>query len=758
MNNNNSKHSQKESNYSQRYSTRMSLVDRALVATLIGVVFVHEILIKEQRKWQQLLWETASQGPPKRMKLLIRNKNYLELSDAKSSNGDTLLHVAIKSGQLEIAILLVNEGKANVQQTDKEGNTPLHLASRAGYVTIVQCLIVEGAAKIEARNHLGFTPLFLACRYGRFEVVKCLVQDFSARTDRRFLFDDKNGQSCSVVTGTLLHHIVHSVRANTCLQLIQWLLLQTNASIFATDDEGNTLLHVACKRGQLEIVKWIIQFDRSTLSTEHRNHAGELPLHVAFSSGRVPLIKFLLAQKWTTPNHPLSSKDNHGNTPIHAISQIHGISWPDINQFLKSIIMKKHADVNVRNNEGLTPLHIAVRQQAGQMVAALAKLNSIKLNTQNHSGDTALMDAVQLACRNDYRGSDASFEMALCLAKQDRVNLNIKNKDKKTALHLAIERVELVRVLLERNQIDVNARDKHGDTLLHKACFAGKKEIVNLLIHDERTDMNLLNLSCNTPLHIACRREKVSIVASLVKTQKVQKSLISFNKDRDLPVHLACQAKVRYGRRHKSGCDAMKLIEALVSSGPINVNYGDKNGDTPIHTACNLGRLDLLECLFSNASPRVDVYVFNKKKDTPLHLACRKGRLDLVQCLMKKGKPYVNAANRHGVTPIHETCSLGQLHLFHCPLQGNRGGEISKPNKKRDTPLMLACQSQSKETLDLIFWMFSKRGAVIEVISARHPQNVSHEILPPHRGTGKINNNNKQEEKHTHSSKEGKKT
>jgi ankyrin repeat protein len=80
------------------------------------------------------------------------------------------LHLAARSGQQEIAQLLIDSG-ATVDIRDLSDYTPLHNAAWNGNLDIVKLLLNSGA-DITARNYSGLTPLACAYRNNQIEVIE----------------------------------------------------------------------------------------------------------------------------------------------------------------------------------------------------------------------------------------------------------------------------------------------------------------------------------------------------------------------------------------------------------------------------------------------------------------------------------------------------------------------------------------------------------------------------------------------------------
>ena len=80
------------------------------------------------------------------------------------------LHLAARSGQQEIAQLLIDSG-ATVDIRDLSDYTPLHNAVWNGNLDMVKLLLNAGA-DITARNYSGFTPLACAYRNNQIGVIE----------------------------------------------------------------------------------------------------------------------------------------------------------------------------------------------------------------------------------------------------------------------------------------------------------------------------------------------------------------------------------------------------------------------------------------------------------------------------------------------------------------------------------------------------------------------------------------------------------
>ena len=77
------------------------------------------------------------------------------------------------------------------------------------------------------------------------------------------------------------------------------------------DKDGNTLVHLAARRGQTEIVRYFIGLANPKIP-ELVNKNGETPLHCAAANGNLAVFKILSKNA-----KDMNPKANNGSTPLH---------------------------------------------------------------------------------------------------------------------------------------------------------------------------------------------------------------------------------------------------------------------------------------------------------------------------------------------------------------------------------------------------------------------------------------------------------
>ncbi|KAJ1819387.1 hypothetical protein LPJ75_001201 [Coemansia sp. RSA 2598] len=92
---------------------------------------------------------------------------------SRDKAGQTKLHRACNSGDLESVVELINQG-ADINMKDNAGWTPLHEAALEGHNSVVVALLRHGA-DFAAKGFGGDTPLHDACANGHYDVVRSLL-------------------------------------------------------------------------------------------------------------------------------------------------------------------------------------------------------------------------------------------------------------------------------------------------------------------------------------------------------------------------------------------------------------------------------------------------------------------------------------------------------------------------------------------------------------------------------------------------------
>lgn len=110
------------------------------------------------------------------------------LTESRSSDGWTPLHLAAFFGQAEIAeVLLANGAKVNARSSNPMQNTPLHAAAAGKHANLVSVLLAHGA-DVNSQQQGGWTALHAAAQNGDIELARLLLAlgaDANPRADNQ---------------------------------------------------------------------------------------------------------------------------------------------------------------------------------------------------------------------------------------------------------------------------------------------------------------------------------------------------------------------------------------------------------------------------------------------------------------------------------------------------------------------------------------------------------------------------------------------
>jgi hypothetical protein len=140
------------------------------------------------------------------------------------------------------------------------------------------------------------------------------------------------------------------------------------------------------------------------------------------------------------------------------------------------------------------------------------------------------------------------------------VDVNAKNEDGDTGLHLAIRKgdPDIIRLFLDSSRIDINARNANGCTALHLAVMEYAYESVFDLAGCNRTDVNAEDKEGWTPLRRAAGHGRESLVKVLLTAPAIAVN--------------AADAKGWTALRHAAEGRHVKVVQMLLSHPCIRLN------------------------------------------------------------------------------------------------------------------------------------------------------------------------------------------
>jgi ankyrin repeat protein len=512
----------------------------------------------------------------------------------KGRDGSTLLHEGCKHINvlpIETFKLLIENLGCDVNTQDECNDTPIHRAfysfdpNKGGDITVLTYLINQKTANVNIKGKDGSTLLHVVCKHINvlpLEIFKLVIETIGCDINAR---NDDND--------TPLHHAIHSFQPNDAggdSSVLHYLLSQNGVNANIKGQYGYTLLHLACikiSKLPLDVFKLVIETMGGDINAQ--DIYDNTPIHHAFerfepdNGGDIQALTFILNQKGV--NAKIKGRD--GNTLLHlACEHINNLPL-DIFKLLMETIS---CDVNAQNDDQDTPLHRAIRLldpnngDNSPVLAFLLSQENVNVDSKDEYGYTILHWACE---RINYFPLDV-FKL---LIETLGCDVNAQDNDQNTPLHLALHRfdpnhdgnIAILTYLFDQRNINVNLKNEHGYTLLHRDCININSlplDVFKLLIETIVFDVNTQDGSNDTPIHHA---------------------LIHF--------------------KPSNGGD-ITVLHYLLNQKGVNANIKGQYGSTILHAACiNINSLPL--AIFQDLIETVgcDVNAHDNFGNTPLHRA-----------------------------------------------------------------------------------------------------------------------------------------
>ncbi len=479
-------------------------------------------------------------------------------------NGQTLLEEAAKAGRLKSVELLLDAG------ADVNSGQPLAAAAQGANEKLVELLLNRGADP-NRRSTGGVTPLQNAARHGNVEVARLLLnagadvnaRDASGYTALHFAASQPQLEVTVLLLGRGADPNLRDTRGNAPLhkaiendryRLIQ-LLASKGADVEARDQRGRTPLTTTAAAGDIEAIKILLATSADANGRDRDDHT---PLGEATRYGHKEAVDALLAAGADT-NLPSA-----GSAPL-----LLTVSGHEVRYDIVAALIAKGADINTKDSQGNTALHLAIRSRAEELVKMLLA-GGVDINAADTEGCTPLHRALA-------EGDEVMAKMLL----EGGADINAKDKDNYTPLHRAAQaaQIDVVNFLLTAGA-DVEGKAEDGTpTPLYLAALAGREEVVKLLLA-KGANPNAKSKTGRTPLFGAVRAGHEEIVRLLLA-----KGADPNARDNDGRTVLFWEVSQWGGAPHLVPDPEMALV--LIAAG-ADVNAQDNEGNTPLHMAVRL--------------------------------------------------------------------------------------------------------------------------------------------------------------------------
>jgi ankyrin repeat protein len=283
---------------------------------------------------------------------------------------------------------------------------------------------------------------------------------------------------------------------------------QGRATVDVANEQGDTLLHVACRSNHVSIVQYLVE--HCHLNVETANSHGETALHAALvvrsGPGRLDVVRYLVQSCRAN----VEAMNHDGTLALHMAMEY----TSNTVAIIQCLVEMGHARVEAVDDDGNTALHVACRENRTDMARYLLLYQS---GSENNEGRKQRRRANVIETRNA-----AGHTPLLLVVRQEEASL------------------DLVQCLVECNGAgrqgyggaDTSAVDDNGQTALHYCCSSFSSDrphsvpIAQYLASTSRVEQT--DRQGRTALHVALDRlttnptivttaNGVGLILSLVK-------------------------------------------------------------------------------------------------------------------------------------------------------------------------------------------------------------------------------------------------
>lgn len=627
------------------------------------------------------------------LKYVIEKKWYNELLEINNDGINCFTHALQYCSNLEVIKYLEMQSSSFI--SDKNRTLSLTYAARNDNPNILEYFIknypIKDINELVTEKDLIFNALhaaaFVANSSKSLEILLAHGADINKKAgDKKTIF--------------------HLGLLNPSIEVNKFIFNKLDKTNLSYDEFGYTPIHIAYRENpNIEIIKKI----RNKYVVGNLSDGTSL-LHLAVKNENIEILKYVLVHHIY---EDINQVDNDGLTCLH----IAALSTN--NTEILDLLLRAGADPYLKTKDDVTLLMYAVNVEKLSIVKYIIKKKLFKsIDEVDSAGFSALhycilynkgIEIIQLLCEN---GSDFS----------------LLTKTKESLLHLAVdnENIEIIEYLLRmRYYSDINAFDESGFTPLHLALMNNSNvEVIKLLIaYGADYKIRSIGEGINfTSLMIAAGNINKNILEYVIKnklyadineTSNFGTNALfvaaRFNSNLEVLKYL-----IKLGVRLESSKEETilhsaiienntKIIKFLISNYKEFINRYNSNGYTPIQCFVYSSEdLQTFDFLINNGA-NVNLLTKNENLDSLLHLTVTSGKTEFVEYLLKNELVKdINENNNKLETPLHqaflhneETNILEMLLKY--------GADFSQLTCEGNSILHLAATNKNQCVLEYIF-------------------------------------------------------
>ncbi len=560
-----------------------------IIAADRGYSEILKLLLKHPKidvnaKWEEgetALLRSVWQGLDKSVELLLKHPQIDVNLDKK---GFTPLMFAATKGYDRIVELLLKHPKIKVNHNNNEKYcTALVCSAALGYDKIVEQLLTRPEIRVNVESIDGVTELICAAANGHDKVVELLLKhpktDVNVKSRygaTALIYAVARGQN-KIVKRLLKHPQIEvntKISSSSCLEI--WSKDTALPLAVLKFSDQDTALSLAVKDGHKEIVTMLLKHPDIDVNATYFT-----PLTRAIQRDDEDMVRLLL-------KHPkIKVKEHNMMSPLFT-AVVNG------REEIVKLLLKKGADINEKTLQSTTPLIASVLFGQPRITNLLLNQPNIDVNARNYEGKTALDIAEEFGYKKIVKLFHAKLkpqrqQIDPFRAKVEHTPSKKINKEFLNAVSCGnIDKINLF--LDEENPdgtivVDINARNKNGDTALIIASENGNLNAVRTLLSYD-ADLSLKGANGDNALIRAAQKGNFDVVEELLYRKENINSINNYNRTALMEsaenghlrvVKLLLKKKAKISLKDKSDRTVLDLVNAKIKELHESQNADYKN-------------------------------------------------------------------------------------------------------------------------------------------------------------------------------------
>ncbi|ORY39709.1 ankyrin [Neocallimastix californiae] len=693
--------------------------------------------------------------------LISKLLSYTSDINARNSNGDNCLMLAIENGNKKIVDLIM-QTDINVNNQNNQNESPLFSAIAKGRIDIVSSLMSTNI-NLNVRNKNGKIPIEEALSTENVELIKTLIENGAST-----LIKDINDEYI------LFQLMPHPEFLKDIIEIESRSPNKKNLILTLRNREGNTLFMEFCRHGYIKLAKFMMKHRTDINCINH----GENALTLAIREGQLEIVKLLLTCRSIDVHHVTSDKKSpiriaieKQNIPIiKALINYGGhlLLKNENENLLKDAIHTTNIDIinllldiniNVDVKFGLernTPLIYTIKKiikdlniidtSEGEILSTKHSLFSAtstsnidsdidknKEETDHMSVSSSNSSVTTLAINKSISITDNNYYSGIFS------NMENEEEEQDYEHELSPYDYDSDDTLSDTENCNDKTFEEENSHINNNNSFSGHDEIIDekIIIN---TDIPMLSHKASFDKHYKVHDMSIMVdqrYCDIVKALLRYHAKVNLtNNSKDTALILAC----RYGLKN--------VVEVLVRESrqyhlDLDLNMADHYGNTALHNACKKNYTSIVQLLLSEED-NINVNIQNQNGNTALMIAVYENNIEIIHELLKCKNININTLNVQLETPLIAACRMnnykiakilldnkaiinkrydmnGETAIFHSIRNNNKKltgllldneAYVSFKNKSGKSPLAIAKEYKFKGIVSMLFSHFKNLSSL----------------------------------------------